>query len=202
MRKILTLKETDEILIDYYPTIVKAIGEGFNDYLDLLNCIVQKGHMVDFRPRTIASIVNDFVKGRIKDNFYGVPGVVAKDFNEVFGLFIDNKLFIRFKKINPDFSTSNIPTKQTIDFINQQQISGFPDKPTFLFAGYMPDASWSILTNIYLLCKEGERIIWLKDLNDIRIEQRFLDFTETVETLQTKRVKVKSTPNQTGTNTK
>lgn len=202
MRKILSMSDADEILDKYYPMISSSISEGFNDYLLVTKCLSQEGRQIDFRPRTIASLVHDFIKSHVKEKFLGIEGIEARDFNEVFGLSINRKLFIRFKKLNPDFSTSNIPTRQTLALNYQQTLEGFPDEPTFIIAGYMPNATWTSITNIYLLCNEGERVLWMKDLNNIQIEQKSFEFIDQEEKAVTKLVRAKLPLLETGTDSK
>ncbi len=193
-REILNRNDATEVLTPHYNKIVTAIYAAFQDYLDCLEIATSKGLKVDWSKRTIAGMVHDFTRTRIKEQFAGELEIEARDFKKIFGLKICDKLFIRFKKINNDFTTSNIQTLQTKQYSNQHDIEGFPLAPTLLFAGYMPDATWSSIKNIYLMCKQGKNLIWQIDLTG-SIEQTNLIFeTPTAEFEETviSRVKVKT----------
>jgi hypothetical protein len=175
MRNIISKEEAEKILMKYYPRIVKSIYRGFEDYLEVANEQAIKGINVDFKPRTIASLIHDFIKFRIRDEFSDIDNAITREFNDVFGLYLDNKILIRFKKFNPGLTTSNIETKQTLGYYHQYSINGFPDKPTFLYAGYMPDKTWTSIKNIYIICRKGEDLEWIKDLTST-IEQTKIKF--------------------------
>lgn len=192
-RKIIGRAEAEEVLKPYYRQIVNAMESAFNDYLNVVNKRNAEGQRSEFRKSTIAGMVHDFTRIRIRDQFLNNEGVVVREYKKIFTLKILDKVLIRFKKLNADYSTSNIKTKQTIQFAHQHEIDGFPEIPTFLFAGYMLDETWTSIKNIYLLCKLGENLIWQIDLNG-SVEQARLDIdynaTE-VEIVIPSRVKVK-----------
>jgi len=62
-----------------------------------------------------------------------------------------------------------------------------------LYAGYTPDATWTCLQNIYILCRLGENLRWEIGLNGY-VEQNIINFkpigSEQEVTIQ-KRVKIK-----------
>jgi hypothetical protein len=199
MRKLLEKEEVDELLDKYYPRIKSAIKGGFDDYLAIVHFRSEKGEMTDYSARTIASIIHDNIRMRISREFLDDPEVITNDFNGIFGLLIVGKLLIRFKKFNEDFSTSNIPTRQTINFDNQESIEGFPEVPTFLYCGYIHNGTWSSIKNIYLICREGEENRWIKDLSSPDIEQRALIFESAEIKEEAPLVRAKVIPRKTGT---
>ncbi len=195
MRKILTRQETEVVLEPHYSKITDAISNGFGDYLKVLANLNAEGKRVVFKKGTIAGMIHDFIKARIKDAFTENDNVETKEFNRIFGVHIDGKILIRFKKINNDFTTSNIQTKQTVDFEKQYEIEGLPGKSTFLYAGYLPDATWTNIKNIYLLCKKGGNLVWQKDLTGFA-EQTQISFVIPIEEQEetvVSRVKIKTT---------
>jgi hypothetical protein len=188
-RNILTKKEAENFLTPYLDKIVGAISDAFNDYLK----IVESGNY-ELRKTTIAGLIHDMTRKKIKCLFIDDENIEAKEYNKIFGIKICDKLLIRFKKINDDFSTSNIQTLQTIQYANQLEIEGFPENPTLLYAGYMPDATWTSIKNIYLMCKHGDNLLWQIDLTG-SMEQTELNFnnkTEDIEEYIVSRVKVKT----------
>lgn len=199
MRELLKKEEVDTLIEKYYPKIVSAIRKGFDDYLDVIRYRSGKGEMVDYSARTIASIIHDNIRMSISRLFADEPNVMTKDLNGIFGLILEGKLLIRFKKFNEDFSTSNIPTRQTISFDNQESIEGFPEIPTFLYSGYIHDGTWSSIKNIYLICREGNINRWVKDLGETSIQQNTLEFEVTEQKTDTPRVRAKTDIKKTGT---
>lgn len=199
MREILKSEEVDNVIQKYYPRIVTSIKKGFDDYLDLIRYRSLKGEMTDYTPRTIASIIHDNLRMNITQQFNNEPDVITKDFNGIFGLLIEGKLLIRFKKFNKDFSTSNVPTRQTLSFDNQESIEGFPEVPTFLYSGYIHDGTWSSIKNIYLICREGNVTRWAKDLAETNVEQSTLEFVVDHQEIETPKIRAKSTITKTGT---
>lgn len=162
MKSILQIEDAQLILADYNTKIAESIKSGFDDCLGFVTEINKNGKIVEFNKTVLAGMVHTFIKARIKENFNDIENIETKEFNRIFGLHINQIIFIRFKKINNDFSTSNIKTKQTQKFERQNEIDGLPKKSTFLYAGYIPDPTWTSIKNIYIMCKSGGNIICIK----------------------------------------
>lgn len=193
MKKILNSKETDLILEPHYTKIVDAISKSFADYLQVSDLFNNNGRNVVFKKATIASMVHDFTKERIKKAFADIEDLETKDYNKIFGFHLKGKVLIRFKKINKDFTTSNIQTKQTINYSKQIEIEGMPESPTYLYAGYMPNETWTGIKNIYIICKQEKNLLWQKDLTGITEQTsiKFIPDKEGEEQTIIGRVKVK-----------
>ena len=197
MRNILSKDEVDGLLEKYYPRIITSIEEGFNDYLDIIRYKSSKGELTDYSPRTIASLIHDSIRMRITREFSEAPEVITRDFNGIFGLLLEGKLLIRFKKLNEDFTTANIPTLQTKNFDNQESIEGFP-KAHDLYCGYVHDGAWSSIRNIYIICREGDMTLWAKDLSNVAVEQRKLVFMTEQPQIEIPLVRAKISVGKTG----
>jgi len=193
MKHLLSKQQAEIILEPYLLKIQEAIESGFNDHLATINFHHSNGVNVAFNKKEKANIIHGLIRARIKRMFKGNIEVRCENFNGVFGIQIKDNIFIRFKKINKDFGTSNILTKQTSDYKNQIEIPGIPEAATLLYAGYLPDATWTSLKNIYVFCKLGDNLKWQIGLNG-SIEQNIINFTpiesEGEVTIQ-KRVKLK-----------
>lgn len=193
MKHLLSKQQAEIILEPYLLKIQEAIESGFNDHLATINFHHSNGVYVAFNKKEKANIIHGLIRARIKKMFEGDTEVRTGNFNGVFGIQIKDNIFIRFKKINKDFGTSNILTKQTSDYKNQIEIPGIPEATTLLYAGYLPDLTWTSLKNIYIFCKLGDNLMWQIGLNG-SIEQNIINFkpigSEQEETIQ-KRVKVK-----------
>ncbi|HTN36046.1 MAG TPA: hypothetical protein VL053_03170 [Arachidicoccus sp.] len=178
-RKILRLKEAKPILDSIHKHLVSSIHEGFEDWLKIREFINNfEGGPVNYKPRTKAGIIHEHIEKYIRINLADTEGVIIDEFNGVFGIHLQDELFIRFKKMDKDYATSNISTRQHRTFIKQGQIEGFPEKPTFLFAGYLPDNTWSTIKGVYVACWVGKNLEWVDEFGKYSVEQTILDFNE------------------------
>jgi len=202
-RKIISHSEAQSILTPYYEKISKAVSDGFEDYLKIANCSTDKVGFVEYENRTKACIIHDHIKNRINEVFEDVDEVETRKWNSVFGLKINDDLFIRFNKINDDFSSKGRATNQAKSYKNQMVIDGFPDEPTLLYAGYKPDASWTQIKGVYISCWDGENRQWVEEIISHRSSvQTAIPFASPEKENQ-KRVKIKTDKKpeiKTGTN--
>jgi len=197
-RNILTFQEAQQILAPHYDKLANAVLEGFNDYLKVRNCAAERVGFVEYEIRTKANLIHDHIKNRIKEAFFDVSEVETGKWKGIFAVKINDDLFIRFKKLNDDYSSSNSQTKQTKNFLNQLVLDGFPEEPTFLFAGYQPDRTWTGIKGVYIACWEGEQIQWVEEiLSKVSSVQTTLPLHD--QRPAEKRVKIK---NQDKSNTK
>lgn len=202
-RNIITQLEAQTILTPYYAKISKAVCDGFEDYLKIANCSADKVGYVNYETRTKACIIHDHIKNRIDEAFQDVPEVETGKWNDVFALKINDDLFIRFNKINDDFTSKGRRTKQAKDYKNQMTIEGFPDEPTLLYAGYKPDASWTQIKGVYITCWNGESRQWIEEIISHRSSAQTSIPFEPQEQENPKRVKIKidqKPETKTGTN--
>jgi len=116
------------------------------------------------------------------------------DFNGIFGIVLQDDLFIRFKKMDSTYSVRSLYTHQHTKYMKQGQIEGFPEKPTLLFAGYIPDKTWSVIKGIYVACWIGDTLEWVDEFGIYSAELAILDFdakeTEVIKEIE-KRIKIK-----------
>ena len=202
-RKIISHSEAQTILTPYYERISKAVSDGFDDYLKIANCSTDKVGFVEYENRTKACIIHDHIKNRINEAFQDVDEVETRKWNSVFGLKINEGLFIRFNKMDNDYSSKGRPTKQSKKYKNQLLIEGFPDEPTLLYAGYKPDASWTQIKGIYISCWDGENRQWVEEIISHRSSvQTAIPFAnQDQETKKRVKIKIDKKPDtKTGTN--
>lgn len=183
MNNKLSREEVERIIDPHYEKITTAIAQAFGQYLELSRAQSSQPHFI-LNKRTIASLIHDFTRSRIRESFMGTDGITVRDLNRLFLLCIDNQVYIRFKKIKHNFATSSIQTQQTKDFDNQDiEFDNFSIKPTLLYAGYVLDETWTSIRNFYIIYREGKDIIWMKDLTGT-VEQTALSFVEVPETIE------------------
>jgi hypothetical protein len=193
--QILRLKEAEPLLQTIHQDLVDAIRSAFSDWLrirEFANTL--DGGPVTYKSRTKAGIIHDHIKKFILGNFQGREGIVVDDFNGIFGMVLQDDLFIRFKKMDSTYSVRSLYTRQHAKYMKQHQIVGFPEKPTLLFAGYIPDKTWSSIIGIYVACWIGNTLEWVDEFGKYSAELAVLDFDakepEVIKQIE-KRIKVK-----------
>jgi len=91
------------------------------------------------------------------------PGI----YNQVYGLAYHDAMFIRFKKLNDKFQTSNIETLQSAALDNQTTIETFPSKPCILTVGYVSDSTGVGFKSVNLICSKRKQVLWNINLLDL-----------------------------------
>lgn len=178
-RQILRLKEAQPILQTVHQDLLHVIRSGFGDWLKIReHSGTFDGGPVNYKPRTKAGIIHDHTEKYVRGHFSGREGIVVADFNGVFGMVLRDELFIRFKKMDSTYSVRSLYTHQHTEYMKQGQIDGFPQKPTFLFAGYIPDKTWSVIKGIYVACWISDTLEWVDEFGKYAAEQAILDFDQ------------------------
>ena len=171
------IKEARVFLDSVHKDLVSSIQNGFGDWLQIRqHANTFEGGPVNYKSRTKAGIIHDHIEKYIRTTFDGRDGVVVDDFKGVFGINLQDELFIRFKKMDKEYSVRNFYTNQHSKYMKQSQIEGFPEKPTFLFAGYIPDRTWSNIKGIYVACWIGNVLEWVDEFGKYSSEQTVIDF--------------------------
>jgi hypothetical protein len=84
---------------------------------------------------------------------------------KMFVLVVDNKIAIRFKKLDDDLQTANMPTDQVVAFKGQQPLEGL-DVICHLEAGYQLDATGQAIQATFLMHPNGVRNYWTWQLDN------------------------------------
>jgi hypothetical protein len=196
MDRILSQDKATEIFEPYAPQIADAFEEALIDFQKLLQCSASVLPF-SFSSSAKATIFHEILKDRLTAVFTDHDSVKPCTVNQVFGLLIEQSIFIRFKKFNTDYSISGIQTTQFKEFENQRfEIEGMPDSPTLLVAGYLPDKTWSKLTSIAIVCRFNKNILWkvsLKGSANVLALELFDDIDTQSEAIKSK-VKLKVLP--------
>jgi hypothetical protein len=194
-RKINRLQDAQPLLVPIHIELVSAIQSAFADWLQLRSFSNSlEGGVVNYKPRTKAGIIHDHIEKFVRATFSGRDGIAVDDYKGVFGMVVRDELFIRFKKMDHTYSIRNLDTDQHVQYMQQGQIDGFPEQPTFLFAGYIPDSTWSSIKGIYVACWIGNTLEWVDEFGKYSAEQAVLDFDakEDIEVTEIeKRIKLK-----------
>jgi len=182
-RIVRTLEESKLILKPVHKVLVECIENGFYDYLKINDFVNENLSFVDLKARTKGSLIHDLIRSKVIQEFSGYENLEVGEFNKVFGINLQNELFIRFKKMDKNFNVSSLITKQHKKYLGQQQIIGFPKEPTLLFAGYIPNETWTSLNGIYLACWNGNVLEWYDEAGKYSYEQLALGLGDDKSTI-------------------
>lgn len=158
----LSKEEAEKILAPHYPGLLECVDSGWNDYKEIF-----QPHQSRLELRTRASNVRDLIVDNVRKKYFKSqnPRIAVDKPNGLFILSIDDIIFARSKKIKSDYTTANIFTQQTLDFINGEL---FPEylKKAVVNIGYMVDSKWDRLGS-YICCPNGKySYLWKIDLNE------------------------------------
>lgn len=142
------------VLKPYIPMISQAINEAISEFdrdpLKLFYC-----------RRTRSSAINDLITHKAMAKFFNNPGVRVRTRSGCTYFIIRDRFLLRFKKLNKNLQTSNIPTNQSNLFLQQDSLfEELPDPMTNIFAGYTWDTANNNLSGIYLTCPLGKTNEW------------------------------------------
>lgn len=180
-RQLRTLEEYKNSLGDLHDRMVLSIQNSVDDWRKIQDFSNGLGiGAVNYKPRTKAAVVHDHIAHRIFNEFYHDDNIKIDEFNGVFGFLFEDKFFIRFKKMDPKkFTTSNVSTKQNTKYSYQYPtISGLPESPTILYAGYSLDKTGDNILGIYLVCRDGDNIEWVDEYGVYDSQQVSFDFND------------------------
>ena len=177
-RKFHTLEQSKELIAPIYEEVINCVRSSFTDFIKLKDLLDQNLGYVEFQKRTKGCIIHDFITNKVSATFSDNPNVTIGTFNKVFGIVLKDALFLRFKKMDKDYKVSSFKTRQHKQFMHQHQIDGFPETPTFLFAGYIPNSTWTDLDGVYLACWNGDVLEWYDEAGNYSYEQTNLDFQQ------------------------
>lgn len=195
MSKNLNRDHWNDELQDHYPKLIEFTEYAFNKMLACKDVLINDMVEIETQAKTCANLVHDVFEGYAKDYFNDVEGAVAGVMNGVFGIYFKGKCFIRFNKLNDDYSFSNHQSQQRDKFVGQRPMSLFNEEVVYLNLGYKVTPFWNEITGIHLVCWNGtfEWEIDIKnqttELGQFRLEivHDVPEFTE-----QVSRVKVKT----------
>ena len=176
-RQIVNLKQAQSTLECIHSDLVESIQNAFGDWLKIRvfsNSL--NGGVLNYKARTKAGIIHDHIEKYIRSTLDSKEGCTLVSISGVFGIILKNELFIRFKKMDNSYSPANFKTQQNTKYMQQGQIPGFPEKPTLLFAGYIPDKTWMSIKGVYVACWVGKTLEWVDEFGKYTSEQTKMDF--------------------------
>ena len=146
---------------------IQILGDRINDFREIM--VAAWDDYLGYVPRhrrlhsstTRAGIVHDHIKQRVRERFGDDPLSYVLQVNKMLVVVIDQRLVIRFKMLQPDKTSSNIPTGQVRDFREQRDIPELRNQLELigelsnLEAGYILDRLGSEIVQTWLVCPSG-----------------------------------------------
>lgn len=142
------------ILSPYFPMIYDAIAAAWNEYSQDIG-----DWGPDMTDRSRASIVHDLTIRSAIQQFDEMQGVRVVEQNRLFLFIFDESIALRFKKLDENKRSRNIPTQVTLDFLAQQEIPGIAST-LHLEAGYVLNELQTDIDGIYIVCPTRDRVRW------------------------------------------
>jgi len=153
-------KEAEMILEPYMPKITKTIKQAVSEFKS-------DPRQLFYCNRTKACMVSDLINKYVQIELSGIDGV---RFSKKYGcnyVIIKDQLTIKFKKMDKNLQTSNIPTQQVERFVCQRSLwtdNEMPPPVTNIFAGYTWDSLHNDCTGIFITCPQGKTNKWYLEL--------------------------------------
>lgn len=118
-------------------------------------------------PRSRACIVNDQTVHYARQEFESDKTVAfVRGRGGLFMLGILGAFLLRFKKLRSNLRSSNIPTQQSMAFLEQAAIENTP-AATHINAGYILNKMQTVIAGMYVTCPAGKRLEWVIDLAQV-----------------------------------
>jgi len=127
----------------------------------------EPGLRLPLGPRTRACFVYEHVVFAIRQRFTNRPGVHINERRGFLELLIGSKYLIRFKKLNKNLQSSNIPTKQQKRWFDLQlELPDMPPQAMRLVAGYRLNLAGTEIEQLAITQPVGRKIRWALDISD------------------------------------
>lgn len=117
----------------------------------------------DLGARTRATYLSDRIWYLVKLRFQGVDGVRVFENTTIRVLIIDERLMIRFKKLDKRLRSKNVQTKQQVLWVLQLPIPDIPDMPRLTF-GYVLNRLQTDIERFAVTMPKGKSVAWWLDV--------------------------------------
>ena len=105
-------------------------------------------------------MISNFISAEVRTKFTGRDGVTLTDDSGFMVLVVNNRVAVRFKKLNRKLQPSNIPTQQQYNFATQALLPGFPPEATNLTFGHRLNKTATDFDGFWVQCPRGDRNLW------------------------------------------
>jgi hypothetical protein len=165
------------LLQDHIKPLQVCVLEGFDVWLDFANKCPE--FRVAMTPRTVAGFINDWVVQHAREQFIEKRGEVEfSDDRGFFNIGFHRAIVLRFKKLDDDDGTSNIPTKQQQEIGAQCLQYRDWEAVTWVSAGYHFTKACDAIDRIAIVCHYAGRKLWDIPILDVADPESILLFDE------------------------
>lgn len=163
MRPIINPVAAFSVLQDHLEEFASIIQQGFDDWILKEKLSAEAGIPAHSLTRTKATVIHNCIINRVAEVYDGNDMPLARHYNKIFGVPVEDGLFVRFKKFKGDLSVANHSSGQNSDYTYQRPIFGIP-ATQYLYAGYTVDRAFTDISGIYIVCRLGNQVLWYTDL--------------------------------------
>lgn len=160
---IVSLDEAEQLLGPSLPLIRDCFDQMVAEVADVL--ARDPEFAATLTTRSKASIVNDHVVRAIETRFAGKPGIRITRDRGFLVLIVNDRIVVRFKKLDRKLRSRNILTNQQRALLRQENLPGLPPDCTVVVAGYRLGASGLQILDSHVVCPVGSRNKWDIPLN-------------------------------------
>jgi hypothetical protein len=156
-----------KILDKHKEVLFSAIGGAFDDWSALLQKAPEQTSGLSMTLR--ARYIHDRTVSRLEvaEINGDCPGLRLRNKQGLKVAIIEDKLILKFKKLDAGLRSSNIQTRQTVEFDNQAQlIVSDGGRMTNATSGYVLDAETKLPVNWLVVCWSGDDKKWVVNLCD------------------------------------
>ena len=161
---LISYSQASYALSPYMSELHALILDAWNDSQSLISSNMQA--VISTSARTRASQVHDFFVTRAIEFAEGKDGIFFVKKNGMFILVfpsIYGPIAVRFKKLDKDGFSRNIPTQQVLDFKNQMPLKGM-EVTHNLEIGYVLTDAQDAISSIVMVCPSGKAIYWMAEI--------------------------------------
>ena len=169
------INETEAVtrLQAHLPALRDIVVGGWNDYRQEYSDKQRTIHTATTR----AGIVHDHQIERASRYCQIAADARLDDLTRLKLLVLDGVFAIRFKKLDDDMRSANLPTQQITDFRAQEQLPGLPETHN-LEAGYVLPKIGAEVSDAYLVCPNGPKTYWVTALTGAAANQKVFELHE------------------------
>ena len=150
------------VLEPHLPMLHGCVQRGFAMYQDDYPAIVRAAH----DNAAAAKNVHRHVLAEVTMACESEAGLTMLNARGLNVLNIQDRVVLRFKKMDASGRSVSYPTKQARDFDQQIQLPDLPPAATRLTFGYEPDLAFSMIVRILVACPYGGGTLWCAQVNE------------------------------------
>lgn len=127
--------------------------------------------------RAAANCVHAHMWIELQDAMAERSGVALLEVRGLQVMNVGDRVVCRFKKVDGRGNSVTHPSQQQEDFDRQLSIPDLPAAATRLTVGYQPDAAFSSIERVVVVCQMGKTILWSAQVTKAEAEAAWEDIT-------------------------